>query len=264
MEALSQNQDIREELARFLDFRPEISVPVLSLFAELDGAVFVFDGGKHNFVYVPGTRQDRVALVAHADTVWDSFYLRELPPYTDPAMAEALPRMEHRPVFTDGRFRQGGWTGWGLGADDRAGCAMLWLLRNSGHSLLVTDGEEHGQIGSHYLTDYYPEISEELNGHCYILQLDRKGRGDYKTYSLPVSPAFRRFIHERTGYSDAGKLARTDIVALCTEVCGVNLSIGYHMEHSPDEYLDLGEWTHTYELVRRMLEGPQTRFPLMK
>ena len=32
----------------------------------------------------------------------------------------------------------------GIGADDRAGCAILWLLKDSGHSLLVTNGEEIG------------------------------------------------------------------------------------------------------------------------
>ena len=30
---------------------------------------------------------------------------------------------------------------------------MLWLLRNTGHGLLVTDREEYGSIGSRFLKD---------------------------------------------------------------------------------------------------------------
>ena len=50
-------------------------------------------------------------------------------------------------VFEDGVYSSGDDL-CGIGADDRAGCAMLWLLRDSGHSLLILDGEEHGQVGA--------------------------------------------------------------------------------------------------------------------
>lgn len=253
-----------ETLMRFLSFRPERSDQVLSLFSELEGAIPHVDGGKNNFVYIPGKRPDRVVLVAHADTVWDLFYLKELYPYTDPELAEKLPHMIHDPVFDGKTVFQNGWSGWGLGADDRAGCAMLWLLKDSGHSLLVTDGEEHGQIGSHYLTDHYPALSEELNAHSYMIQLDRRGSSDYKTYNLPVTGAFCRFIRWHTGCRDAGKTSRTDIVALCRTVCGVNLSIGYRNEHSPAEQLSYASWLKMLTKLSRMLEKKQPRFPLLE
>ena len=238
-------------LMQFLSYSLDDSIPVLSRFAGLEGARSVLDGGKNNFVYIPGTRSDRVVLVAHADTVWDKIY------------TEISGEREHRPeLMIDGTVRQAGSQDWGLGADDRAGCAILWLLKDCGHSLLVTDGEEHGQIGANHLVDEYPEIAKELNDHSYMIQLDRRNDSDYKTYALPVTKEFRQYIASETGYQDAGTNARTDIVALCRRICGVNLSIGYYNEHTPDEYLDIISWLKTYETVRKMLEIEQPRFLL--
>ena len=247
-------------LMQFLSCSLEDSLPVLRPFAELEGAKAVFDGGKKNFVYVPGKRNDRVVLVAHTDTVWDRYYTQE-----EEIDLESDQPKEHRPVLMpDGTIRQGGWRGWGLGADDRAGCAMLWLLRNSGHSLLLTDGEEHGQIGAHHLMTEYPEIAGELNDHRYMIQLDRRNETDYKTYALPVSRKFLKHIEKKTAFRNAGKNSRTDIVALCTRICGINLSVGYFDEHCPTEYLHYNGWLNTCQAVQRMLENEQPLFLMKK
>ena len=140
---------------------------------------------------------------------------------------------------------------------------MLWLLRDSGHSLLVTDGEEHGQIGAHYLRESNPSLFEEINDHAFILQLDRRGGNDYRYYDLPVSQEFVDYVEEETGYELVTGKGRTDIVALCEKVCGVNLSVGYHDEHKPSEWLDVGKWLHTLGLVRGMLSKPIKCYPLI-
>lgn len=240
-------------LMEFLSFRPDDSLPVLRRFAALEGAVSSFTGENRSFVYLPGTRADRVVLVAHADTVWDREY----------AVGEdrlLLAEWKHEPWADGDVILQGGSEEWGLGADDRAGCAMLWLLRNSGHSLLITDGEEHGQLAACRIREEFPELFRELNRHRYMIQLDRRGARDYKTYDIPVSGAFRRYIEENTGCSDAGRNSRTDIVRLCRDVAGVNLSVGYYSEHSPAEILKADEWLRTFETVRRLLEKPQPEF----
>lgn len=238
----------REILERFCSFPLDSSREVLGEFAKLPGAISHFDGGKRNFVYVPGTREDRVVLVAHADTVWDREY----------GFAGDCTQSLN--------FENGVYSGinpaCGIGADDRAGCAILWLLKDSGHSLLVVDGEERGQIGSHHIESAYPEIFRELNEHAYMIQFDRRGSSDYKFYALPVSRAFERFVQEKTGYSDAGRTARTDIVVLCRRICGVNLSIGYVSEHKPTESLVLSHWQRTLHLAEKMLAEPQSAFPL--
>jgi hypothetical protein len=180
-------------------------------------------------LYVPGKRGDRAVVAAHADTVWDAAY-------------------------EETRAR-------GLGADDRAGCAMLWLLRDSGHSLLILDGEEHGARGSEFLKRECREIFEEIIAHSV---LDRRGSSDYKFYKLPVSQEFRNYIESETGYHDAGTESRTDIVVLCETVCGVNLSVGYYDEHGPNESFVYEEWAHTLDIVRKMLNKELRRYPLMK
>lgn len=50
-----------------------------------------------------------------------------------------------------------------LGADDRAGCAIIWLLRNLGHGILITDDEEQGSLSVEEMARTNPELLEELN-----------------------------------------------------------------------------------------------------
>lgn len=238
----------RKVLEEFLSFPVCSAAPVLRKFAELDGAVSCIRDGKENFVYVPGTREDRIVLAAHADAYWDTLY--------------AWDTVQHSVKKT----REGYVSGVpdrGFGADDRAGCAMLWLLRNSGHSLLVLDGEEHGQRGAHAIRESCPALFSEINSHNYIIQLDRRGSSDYKFYYLPVTDEFRDFVRNSTGYSDAGMNSRTDIVVLCDKICGVNLSVGYYNEHKPEEKLVFDEWFNTLKIVEKMIKGPQKRFELL-
>ena len=222
----------KQVVEEFLAFPLEGTDTVFEKFAALPGAIYrCGEKPKEQFLYVPGTRSDRALLAAHADTVWDAAYEE-----------------------TRGR---------GLGADDRAGCAMLWLLKDSGHSLLILDGEEHGAQGSEFLKREYPALFAEMNAHSFIIQLDRRGSSDYKFYKLPVSPEFRTYIELETGYHDAGTESRTDIVVLCETVCGVNLSVGYYDEHGPNESFVYEEWAHTLEVVRNMLIKPLKRYPLV-
>lgn len=239
----------KKALEEFLSMPINSSCPVLEKFAALEGAVSVIEEGKENFVYVPGKRSDRAVLAAHADTVWDEAYVE--------SGFKSRPR-EKNGVYSNGALR----VRCGIGADDRAGCAMLWLLRESGHSLLILDGEEHGQRGAWELRRFHTELFAEINAHSYIVQLDRRGSSDYKFYNIPVTEEFRAFVESSTGYSDAGKNARTDIVVLCDTVCGVNFSVGYYDEHTEKEKLVFDEWYGTLCKVENMITPPQKRFPL--
>ena len=144
---------------------------------------------------------------------------------------------------------------------------MLWLLRESKHSLLITCGEAHGQLGSRFLKDSNPELFQELNNHTFILQLGHRGYGKYTSYKLPVPRAFKDFIEKETGFSEQNDGGRTDICVLCDTVSGANLSIGYYNErNSSEEVLSYNEWKHTLDLVRAMLKehprSPLKRYPL--
>ena len=257
----------KEVLMTFLSFTLTSSKPILEKFSKLDGAIVHLDGQQQNFVYIPGKRKDRVVLVAHSDTVWDTYYysynrLKLTKPPNPDNDEDSFDPERHKPIEVDGIIQQGGSGEWGIGADDRAGCAMLWLLRNCGHSLLITDGEEHGQIGDNYILEKFPDIAEELNSHQYFIQLDHRRSNDYKTYSIPVTKDFRKYIEENTQYKSAGKTSLTDIVILCTEICGVNLSIGYYNEHTPKEIVVYDEWLHTLQLLRNFLQKEQPKFNL--
>jgi hypothetical protein len=227
----------------FLAYPLDSEHAIMQRFAELPDAIHVNEGNKKEFVFVKGNRSDRATLVAHADTVFFSVG-------------------EHAVTEENGVLWGERQNGTGLGADDRAGCAIVWLLKDMGHNLLITNGEERGQIGARFLMENYPEIAREINQSSYILQFDRRNATDYKCYYLPVTEAFCRYIENETGYHNAGQNSYTDIVALCKDVCGVNLSVGYYNEHWENEHLVLSEWRHTLDIATAMLKKPLKRYPL--
>ena len=238
----------RKILEHFLRLPLNDAEAVLSEFNQLYGAKYYPSTSKEyadSFVYVPGARNDRVLLVAHSDTVFD----------WHEGTTEFV--IEEDTYFSANKDKNVG-----IGADDRAGCAILWLLRDMGHSLLITNGEEYGSIAAGRIATELPSLYDELNAHSYIIEFDRRHATDYKTYHIPVSDEFIAFIEGSTGYTDAGKNSSTDITCLCGEICGVNLSVGYYYEHTPDECLVFAEWMNTFNVARNMLEGVQERFPL--
>ena len=102
----------------------------------------------------------------------------------------------------------------GLGADDRAGCAMLWLLKDLGHSLLVTNGEEHGQTGSSWLKSHNKHIYNEINrDHQFVMEFDRRNGGDFKCYDVGTDE-FRSYVTKKTGYTEPDRRATTDMKVL--------------------------------------------------
>ena len=239
-----KRQYAAEVLLGFLSKPLDSARTVLEEFASLPGARYCDEGRGYRHVYLPGKREDRVLLVAHADTVWDDQI-----------------RITQTPVLRDGVIRGEDPT-LGLGADDRAGCAILWLLRESGHSLLVLDGEEYGSLAAHHIREEMPALFDELNSHAYAVEVDRRMDRNYKVYDLPVTQEFRAFIEGATGYREADRRSSTDIRVLCRDICGVNLSIGYYDEHTEEEHLVLDEWYRTLTLLETMLDPPQEKYRL--
>ncbi len=237
--------DEHRALHVFLNMPVNSPDKIFDLFGKLPNAVVQHGEGTKGFVYVPGTRKDRCVLVAHADTYFDSRY---------------PDAKEKNAAIFDGTHYKSKIPGVGIGADDRAGCAILWLLRNSGHSLLVLDGEEHGQTGANYLKNEYPDLYSEINNHAFILEVDKSGDGIYKTYDIPVTESFRKYIEEETSYTRFEGKGRTDICVLCDSICGVNISIGYHDEHKETESLCYNEWEKAYFTVKNMVEKPLKKY----
>jgi len=224
-----------ETLKEFLSYDLKNADEVLARFETLDGAQ-KHQGKlpKERFVFKQGTREDAITLVAHADTVFG----------------------EKQTIATsnfDGHeFIFGNNPNVGIGADDRAGCALVWLLANSGHHVLVLDGEEIGAVGAQFLMREHPKIREIINKSRFVLEFDRQGGNDYKCYQIPVSDEFKKYLETKTGFKDAGTTSFTDISVLCEKVCGANLSVGYYYEHTPIEMLNVNEWLNTLNLARQI------------
>jgi hypothetical protein len=251
-ESEDENMSALEILKEFLEVPLESSDLIFKRFSALPNADVVVRGNRpKRFLYLRGQRKNKVLLVAHADTVWDEQCGRSFD-------------TRHELLFSDGVIRSSS-TKCGIGADDRAGCAMLWLLKDLGHSLLITDGEELGGMGSNWLMNTLEnkDIAEEINAkHQFMIQLDRRHGLDFKCYSVGTDE-FREYVKRVTGYSEPDRFSYTDIVTLCRDITGVNLSVGYRNEHSHNECLHIEEWQNTLELCRRWLSDQELpRFTL--
>lgn len=237
------NMNDEDVLIEFLKMPLGSSNEVFNKFLKIPNVIFR-GAGTERFLFVEGKRKDKVLLVAHADTVWDTRYGKFV-------------ASSQQDLSVDSSIwnRCGG-----LGADDRAGCAMIWLMKDLGHSILIVDGEEYGMKGSNFLMRENKDIAEKINkNHQFAIQLDRRNGRDFKCYGVGTNQ-FRNYVEQITGYQEPNRQSYTDICVLCQEVTGVNLSIGYHNEHTLSEYLVLAEWKHTLEICRMWL----TMFELPK
>ena len=241
-----EREKAKEVLLEFLRYPLNDGLEILQRFSALPGAVFSQGERRPDrFVYVPGTLRRPVLLIAHVDTVWDKGF-----PWTR-ERAELIVG-EDTIVSGDPKV--------GIGADDRAGCALLWLLRESGHSLLLLDGEELGAFGTKYLIKNHPDLYKELNCHAYMVELDLPGEQLCHYCELPVTGRFRNYIEKSFHRKPVTKCCRTDVCCLSRQICGVNLSIGGEKEHTPHEVLRISPWLNTYENLCEVLSRKQPSF----
>lgn len=234
-------------LTEFINIPVSSSDGVFERFETLPGAICAKGtAALQRFVYIPGSRKDRVVLVAHADTVWDEAY-------GNPQETEA--------ILEDGVFRSSN-PGCGIGADDRAGCAMVWALKDSGHSLLIVDGEEKGKRGANFLRKAYPKLYKELNAHRFMLEMDWAGTGGCLYNQVDNTRQFKAYITDKLGFTDSKAKGGCDLQILCHKICGVNISTGWHNCHRPTETLDCAQWEASCRTLSQFLQLEQPRFAI--
>lgn len=205
----------------------------------LPGAkTYPFQKGKP-IVFVPGTRKDRVLLVAHYDTVWSG----KRPQEVDIGM--------HGYVFYSKKKDAG------IGADDRLGCAALWSMRKYGHSLLLLPDEEIGCQGSQHLVKNYKKI---LKGHSFMLQFDRKGSHDMAHYGY-MNKEFHDYMGIFFPQYSLQRGSSTDIRHLmpAADIPGLNLSIGFRSEHTPTETGDMFDYMRTCVYTHQLLKQKEVK-----
>jgi hypothetical protein len=163
---------------------------VLDKFMNLPNAFTDGTTKKQNrFVFVPGTRDDRVLLVAHADTVW-----------------------------LDNPIRLG------------------YFNNILGSKWIMGDKAWRKNINT---------------THSFIVQFDRHGHKDIVFYDKGTK-AFVEYTKEQTGFTPA-QGSYTDIRELCYNICGVNISVGYHDEHRPEEKLVVDQFMNTLQTAKYWL-----------
>lgn len=232
-------------LEEFLSYPLNNVEEIFARFERLPGAI----SGKgktalERYVCIPGSRKNKIVLVAHADTVWDDAY------------GKPASNTVH---FEDGIFKGTG-PDCGIGADDRAGCAMLWALRDCGHTILLVNGEEKGKHGAHFLRQSNPHLFRFLNRHQFMLELDWKGTGTALFNQVDNTKGFQQYIAQTLGFQDAQRPGGCDLEVLCHRICGANIGVGYHNWHRPEEYLNVSEWENTLSCLSRFLRLDHPRF----
>lgn len=232
---------VQQIIGQAIRFMEATEGEIIQLFSGLSGAKQYSYLPGRPIIFVPGTRKDRVLLVAHYDTVWMSG-----------ERGKPEERVEQvRKVKQYGMLLQSGLSGTGIGADDRLGVLALWACRKEGHSLLLVPDEEIGCLGSGKVADSYPEI---LKNHQFMLQFDRRGAYDLVFYNY-FNEEFLKFLRGAYhGYS-RGYGSCTDIVKLipASGICGVNISIGFHSEHAPSERVDILDYIRTIHYTKELL-----------
>lgn len=237
------NKNITPYLRRFLS-APKTDL--FEIFSKFNN--YLIKESSPSYIYVPGTRSDRVLLVAHMDTVWSR-----------------VPRIiEENGVIKSGNLvytQENDYVkikGTGIGADDRAGVAMAYALSHLGHSILITDDEESGCVGA--IDIMQTDLAYEIERHSFAVELDRRDRSDIVFYNGEPKE-FRRFAVAKTGYA-ANNGTYTDIVYLCQNMCSFNISVGYRNEHKPNEILVINWWRNTFNILNSFLSEEQKRWNL--
>lgn len=140
----------------------------------------------------------------------------------------------------------------GIGGDDRCGVFIIMNILKETKlrpNILFVEDEEIGSIGSAKFIKHYNQRNLDLD---YIIEIDRKGSIDSVYYDLD-NPEFEEYIDGFGFKKDWGSF--TDICTLCPhfEVAGVNLSSGYYLPHTKDEYVVVSDMMNTRNKIVKIL-----------
>ena len=228
---------IDDFIALVCSFMSMTTAEVFDKFRTLDGP---HTSGR-DWLFVPGKADPdkRVLFVAHADTVF--------------AGGVRSKDKNFRPRLSVlGSVIESGSSKDGIGADDRVGCAMLWALRDTGHSILITDDEEIGCVGARSVSRAIPDA---LSKHCYAIEIDRRGDSEFVFYTGTHSTEFEDYLLGHAPFFESGWGSITDIDPICNAagICGANFAAGYVHEHTAYETFFLDAWLRTLDVIYAMV-----------
>ena len=186
---------------------------------------------KKGFLYAEG--EHTVLLVAHLDTV-----------HKTPVQSICY--------STDGRVMM---SPEGIGGDDRCGVYMiLEIIKSARCHVLFCEDEEIGCQGARAFAN--SKIRPQVN---YIVEMDRRGSNDAVFYRC-ANPDFTDFVCG-FGFDHAlGSFSDICAVAPRLGVAAVNISAGYHNEHSRHKQIDLPAMQNNIRRITEMVQTPSEPF----
>jgi len=149
------------------------------------------------------------------------------------------------------------WSPQGIGADDRAGVALILEILERGYRphIAFLDEEESGGGGARELIK---EVSP--TGLLFALEFDRKNGTEFVTYDCD-NKDFNRYIESFGLQHKWGSFSDISLICPAWGVAGANLSVGFHDAHSKTEYLDIKEWTGAVNKTEKIINNlPEERF----
>jgi len=238
-----------------------LSIPALSVLSFMDderkrvGITDMPETDHDNYWYLPGNIP--VCLVAHVDTVRDEYKWRgkkKKGKYVfDPIDL----------VFERGIYKNKSGI---LGADDRAGCYVLWYYMLQGENkphVLFTNHEESGGQGVKAFLREYDNMLKMSDIRLFI-EIDRRGVSEYVTYNT-IPNEVHKYVKSFGFHEGMGSFSDIMYLTQDTGIPSVNLSAGYYNEHSSREMLCVDELRLTVERIDLMLSDPiDQRYPVVE
>ena len=152
------------------------------------------------------------------------------------------------------------WSPQGIGGDDRCGIYMITeIIKETKCSVLFCEDEEIGCVGAEKFikTKYLDEIKDMR----YMVELDRRGSTDLVFYNCD-NPDFEEYLlNNMKGYSTKwGSMSDISTLMKASGVAGVNVSSGYHDEHTLSEIINLKEMENTMITVGELVKMKSDKF----
>lgn len=186
-------------------------------------------------MYIIADGELPIGLVAHIDTVWS----------TSPMIIYD----SEKEIMTGVH---------GLGADDRAGIFMILQLLEAGFrpSIIFTNGEECGGIGSLDLVKDYRKKEKFFTDLRCLIELDRTGHCD-SVYYQSSNSSYEKWINSFGFKTAKGTFTDISIIAPIWDVAAVNLSVGYYYEHCVNELLYIRFYEDTFDKMVKILSSTE-------
>lgn len=143
----------------------------------------------------------------------------------------------------------------GIGGDDRCGVYIIFkVIQESRCHVLFCEDEETGAQGARAFAG--SKIRPKVN---YIVEVDRRGSDDAVFYGCD-NRKFTDFVCGFGFNEERGTFSDISVIAPRLGIAAVNLSAGYHNEHSRSEYVRFPEMASVIKRLGRMVSTSSAKF----